>query len=360
MVIGLTYYFFSYFAIILAFYGFSNNLVKGNTRVIFYLISFLALNILRIIGQYEFEDIENYREIFSQVGTFWHGSFYDASIRDALNIDLGYLYLNSVFKSFGFSYEVFLFAIFVIQILIYYRFSNTFKVAPVISFAVYVSIMMMTFQIGMLRQALAFCFFLISLEFLDRKRIFVIFILIGSTFHLSLLFCISLIWVNKRINPTWFYFIFLISIFVYLNQINLFQALIPFFEGLSSLARVLFYLEVERPNNFLGIGFWERVLSFIAICLINVEITKKRLQTSHLNIIFNISVFTILFQILFASEPTILSRLRLYGQIFPLLYIGQYIFTMLKGHIYWLYRIPFLIYLSWYFTNQINYLIFAN
>ena len=360
MMLGVTYYLFSYFVVILFFYGISNSLIRGNTRVIFYLISFACLNGLRVIGQQQFEDIGNYRDIFYLVEPLWDHTFFDTSNLEGITTDIGYLFINAVFRSLGFSFEVFLFTIFAMQTAIFFRFSKVVRVAPVVSFPIYVAVILMTFQIGMLRQALAFCFFLLAIEFLDRKKIFTALILIAATFHLSALFCLLLIWTDKKINIKWFYLSFLTSLVVYLMEVNVFTLFTSSIEYFSGLSRVLFYLDVDRPNNFLGVGFWERVLSFFAICAIRLDLIKTNKQTSSLDILFNIAAFSIIFQLLFAQEPTILSRIRLYPQIFPLLYIGHYIFTMLYGRIYWVYRAPYMMYLAWYFTFQINYLIISS
>ena len=358
--LGLTYFLFGYFFVFLFFYGMSNNLVRGSGNVIFYLISFACLNGLRIIGQQQFEDIENYREIFHLVAPFWDHMFFDTSNLDGLTIDIGYLFINALFKSLGFSFDAYLFVLFALQTVIFFRFSKIVGVAPVVSFPIYVAMILMTFQIGMLRQAIAFCFFLVAIEFLDRKKFFAVLILIAATFHLSALFCLTLIWTDKRINIKWFYLGFLISLILYLMKINVIFLFTSWIEYFSQLLRVLYYLNVDRPNNFFGVGFWERVLSFFAICAIRIDLIKTNKQTSSLDILFNIAAFSIIFQLLFAAEPTILSRLRLYPQIFPALYIGHYIFTMLNGHIYWLYRAPYMVYLAWYFTFQINYLIVSS
>ena len=355
MSLGITYFLFSYFAILLSFYGLSNSLVRGNTRVIFYLISFAFLNGLRLLGQQLFEDIANYRELYYSVDLLWNAPFYDTSNLEGITTDIGYVFINAVFRSLTFSYEAYLFVIFTVQTAIFYRFSKAFGIAPVVSFSIYVALFLMTFQIGMLRQALAFCFLLVALEFLDRKRIFTVLILVGSTFHLSAMICLLLIWTDKKVNVNWFYLSFLVSIILYLMQVNVLEQLIPSIEYFSALSRVLFYLEVDRANNFLGMGFWERVISFIAICAIQIDLVKTNRLTASLGILFNIAAFSIIFQILIAEEPTIVSRLRLYTQIFPLLFIGHYVFTLLHGRIYWWYRTPFVVYLALYFVTQSYY-----
>ena len=360
MILGITYSLFSYFIVILFCYGISNSFVRGNTRVIFYLIAFGCLNGLRVIGQQQFEDIENYREIFYLVAPLWDHAFFDTSDMEGITVDVGYLFINAVFRSLGFSYEGYLTTLFAVQIAIFYRFSKTVGLAPVVSFTIYVAVFLMTFQIGMLRQSLAFCFFLVAISFLDRKNIFTVLILVASTIHLSALFCLCFIWSDKRINIRWVYLSFLISLVLYLMQVNVLAQFIPLIEYFGDFSRVIFYLNVDRANNFLGIGFWERVLLFFAICAIRIDLIRTNKHTSSLDILFNIAVASIVFQILFAAEPTILSRLRLYIQIFPLLYIGHYIFTLLYGRIYWVYRIPYMVYLTLHFSFQIHYLIVVN
>ena len=173
--------------------------------------------------------------------------------------------------------------------------------------------------------------------------------------HLSMLFCFFMIWTNKKINVWYFYLSFLGVLTLYLMKVNVLSLLVPYFELLDSFKRVLFYLDVDRENNFLGIGFWERVITFVALCAIRMDLIKTNRLLPKLNVLLNIGMFSIIFQLLLASEPTIVSRLRLYTQIFPLLLIGHYIFTLQRGHRYWIFRLPFMIYLSRYFVFQTSY-----
>lgn len=354
------YLLFAYFVMILLFGGTLKAAVGGNTRFVILLISVLCLNGLRLIGQNHFEDIENYREIYLTLPpldvTNPSSLLNHAFLND---VDVGYQTLNLIFRLFGFNFELFLFAIFTAQIAVFYKFSNTFGINPVVSFATYVAVILMTFQLGMLRQAIAFCFFLVAIQRVDRKILFVALILIGATIHKSILFCLLLIWCDKRISLGNFFIVFSISVALYLLQIDLVALVFPAFKEFDDFARVFFYLDVDRDNNYLGVGFWERMLLFFSISAVRNELNTRGKETWYMNVAFNVAMFAIIFQIIFFSSPTITSRLRLYAQVFPLIYISHYIFTELKGGIAWAYRTLYVLYLSWYFTFQINYLIEA-
>ena len=210
----------------------------------------------------------------------------------------------------------------------------------------------------MLRQALAFCFFLFALMYLNRKIIFILIILLGFTFHKSILFCLLFLWSDKFIKKKIIYGVFIVSLILYLFKIDIINYIMVYLniENEVEAGRVIFYMNVERENNFLGIGFWERIVSFILMNFFYVELIKKNKMTKEKNLIYNLGVFVILLQMIFFSSPTITSRLRYYIVIFPFIFISEYLFSEYKSNVKWIYQIIFCLYLFLYLFFQSTYL----
>lgn len=355
-----------FFSIIVLFYfiviQFFTNNVKLNSKDLSYFtlfFSFIVLSILRIYCQSFFDDIPNYRSIFETLKSisFVIQNGYGIELNDS-EVEIGYRIFNSIFKFFINDFYSFLFFISIIELSVFYFFCKKFKLNLVNAFPIYVALTYITFQIGMLRQALAFCFFLIALTYINRKIIYILIILLGFTFHKSILFCLLFLWSDKFIKKEIIYGVFIVSLILYLFKIDIINFFMDYLniEDEVEAGRVIFYMNVERENNFLGIGFWERFISFILMSFFYVKLLKKNKLTIEKNIIYNLGVFVILLQMIFFSSPTITSRLRYYIVIFPFIFISEYIFSEYKSNIKWLYQFIFCFYLFLYLFFQSTYL----
>lgn len=340
---------------------FANN-VKHNSKDLPYFVlffSFIVLTILRIYCQYFFEDIPNYRSIFETVQSisFVIQNGYGLEFYDA-DVEIGYRIFNSIFKFFLNDFQFFLFFVSIIELSVFYFFCKKYKISVVNAFPIYIALTYITFEIGMLRQALAFCFFLLALININRKIVYLLLIILGFTFHKSILFCLLFLWSDKFIKKEIIYGVFFVSLILYILKIDIVSYFMSYLgiEDQVEAGRVLFYMNVERENNFLGIGFWERVISFIFMNLIYVNLLKKNKVTQELNLIFNLGVFVILLQMIFFSSPTITSRLRYYIVIFPFIFISEYLFSEYKSSLKWLSQFLFCLYLLMYLYFQSSYL----
>ena len=330
----------------------------------FYLfISFILLNLLRLYGQSSFPDIPEYMSLFEKIQpisfVIKNGDGLDNVIALS-NVEIGYRYFISIFKLFSNNFSSFLFFISLIQLSVFYYFCKRFKISTVNAFPIYIALTYLTFQIGMLRQALAFCIFLIALIHINKKTIYILLIFLGITFHNSMVFCLCLIWVDKFISRKLIFFLFLFSLTLYLLKVDIINSIISFsgFEAEFNAGRTGFYLnEIDGQNNYLGIGFWERVILFISMNLIYKELLINKKINKYNNLIYNLGVSVIILQLFFFSSPTITSRLRYYTIIFPLIFISEYIYSTYKIKLKWTYQFFFSLYLFMYLYFQSNYLL---
>lgn len=349
----------------------ANNAKNFNNKGLeFYvlLLSFIILNIFRIYCQSFFPDIPNYKSIFetikpiSFVIKYGYGlEYYESSVEMGFyesSVEIGFKIIISIYKFFFNDFDFFLFLISIFQLSVFYFFCKRYKINTVNAFPIYIALTYLTFQIGMLRQALAFCCFLLALVYINKKYIFALFLLLGFTFHRSILFCIFLFWADRLINRKIFFAIFSFSIILYLLKIDLVKEFMPFLGIADTIqaGRVGFYLNVERPNSFLGIGFWERLISFILMNLVYTDLLRKNKINKYNNLIYNLGISVILLQMIFFSSPTITSRLRYYIVIFPMIFLSEYIYSEYKSRLKWLYQFLFFIYLLMYLNFQATYL----
>jgi hypothetical protein len=328
---------------------------KGLPYIILFL-SFIILNIFRIYCQSFFPDIPNYRILFETNQPLSSLIKYGYQKSD---VEIGFRMLITIFKIFSSNFSLFLFFISVIQLSIFYFYCKSYKISLVNAFPIYISLTYLTFQIGMLRQALAFCCFLLALVYINRKTLYLLIILVGFTFHTSILFCILFLWSDKFINRKVLYAVFLASLVIYLLRINIIDDVLNFFGmgHITEKGRIAYYLWVQRPDNFLGIGFWERIILLVLMNLAYADLLIKNKINKYNNLIFNLGISVILLQLIFFSAPTITSRLRYYIVIFPIIFLTEYIYSEQKNRLKWIYQSLLFIYLFMYLHFLASYLV---
>ena len=318
--------------------------------------SFIFLNFFRIYCQSIFPDTSNYEVVFKSTYPLSHLLTHG---HQELTIEFGFSLFISFFKLFSSNFEIFLFFISTIQLSIFYTFCKKLKISLVNAFPIYISLTFLTFQIGMLRQALAFCFFLLALIYINRKVIYLLLIFIGFMFHRSILFCIFLIWSDKLINRKILYVVIFSSLVLYLLKIDIIEIIYSFIENYipqPQKGRIDYYLMVDRPNNYLGIGFWERVILLVLMNVAYTDLLKKDKINEVNNLIYNLGTSVILLQMIFFASPTITSRLRYYIVIFPAIFLAEYFYSEQKNKLKWLYQSLLFIYLFLYLRFQASYL----
>lgn len=353
--------FFLYFVLIQFLANNAKDYINKTLPYFVIFLTFVVLNIVRIYGQFFFPDIPNYKHLFDQIHpiTFVLDKGFGLNEYGS-NVEMGYRYFISVFKLFSNSFSFFLFFVSLIQLSVFSFFCKKYKISLVNAFPIYIALTYLTFQIGMLRQALAFCVFLLALVYINKKIIYLLFILVGFTLHRSIVFCLLLIWADKFINRKIFYYLFLFSLVLYITQFDIVTYFIPFlgFESEFNAGRVGYYMnKVDLQNSYLGIGFWDRVLLFVLMNIIYSDLLAKNKINKRNNLVYNLGVSVILLQMFFFASPTITSRLRYFIVIFPLIFISEYIFNVTRSRLKWIYQFFFFMYLLMYLYFQANYLI---
>lgn len=332
----------------------------NNLKFVITLSGIIILEAFRFYCQSIFGDIPNYKSIFEDIDSisFVIKNGYGFEYYFA-NVEIGFSLLISFFKLFSNNFDCFLFFVSVIELSVFYFFCRKFKIKIVNVLPIYIALIFITFEIGMLRQALGFSCFLLGLINIKSKTRYILFITLGCTFHLSTVFCFFLIWTNKFVNRKIYYFIFLLSLILYSFKIDFLTTLSKYIEiiNFGNSGRFSYYLnEVDRANNYFGIGFWERVSFFTLMNFIYTKLLEQNKINRYNNLIFNLGISAILFQIMFFSSPTITSRLRYFVVIFPAIFISQYLYVEYKKKFKGFYQLIFSAYLVMYLFFLATYL----
>lgn len=318
----------------------NTNLKIGAYNIQFLLIwsSVLFLLLFQYIAQPKFNDYLNYTYFFSKVEPIDEvilGNDYNFQNPD-ISFEIGYKYLNSIFKAaidneFFYLLVLNITTIIVFGTFIYKKVCNKFLV-----FLVYFSIIYPSFQLGMLRQSIANTLFICALPSLYNRCNWKYYLIISLAvcFHTTALLLFLLPLFVYRQFPVKIVVLFFIigNVFYFLN-IDIVRLLLQgllFFESSSVTSSILYYLDSNYENNFLGVGFWDRTLQFIVICFIyNYLLNVKKLD-SMTKVILNISLFSFFLQLYSFNYPVFTNRLRFYFSLFIFLVIDKYISTSME------------------------------
>jgi len=236
----------------------SSSLVK-----IFYIF---ILIILWIISGWNTKngDLDNYELMYS----------YDFSADFFENLDVGFMYILSIFKGLGFSFQQFHVYIYFIYFLFVGWFIYKSSKKPVAAILVYILLFFFRDCIT-LRNSLSVIFLLLALYAYTRKGLkhkkiyFIVAILIASTIHVSFLAYLILLCSNNKINYKWLLCTSLGLAFVADTILS------------SVISLNLFSNNADfqnKYNDYLLGSSWFTPIMATATLLMNYNLTKKSLS----------------------------------------------------------------------------------
>lgn len=297
-----------------------------------YSIIFLSLIIIQVQYQHLFSDYDNYISFFNKVEPINEiiiGNKYNFD-NPEISFEFGFKIFTSITKFFQFDKELYLIFINIIVIIAYSIFIKRNVKHFFFVLISYYAIIYPSFQLGILRQAIASTLFIYSIHYIsDRKIIYSLIVLIASSFHLTALILLFLpYFASKEKFIKYFFYIFCFGELFYLLKIDIvsyvFNIITNSFSGPLSNS-IKYYLLSNYENNYLGIGFWDRSIQFILIFYIYLFLKKKEiLNVTHIEYI-NISLFNILIQVYSFNYPIMTNRLRFYFCLFPFLLYETYL-----------------------------------
>lgn len=299
----------------------------------FIVISLLLLFLFQIQAQPKFNDYLNYTSFYQKVEAIdqvFNGNNSNFKYPD-IAFEIGYKYLNSIFKYFTSNELIFLYAINIFSILIVCRFIKKYSYSFFLVFGAYYALIYPSFQLGILRQAIANVFFLYAVDCLvNRKYLYYfVIILIALLFHATAIILLLLpFFANRTLNVKLVIGIFVIGNLLYFFHIDVVIIILKgilLFSDLSISNSIIYYLDDGINNNFLGIGFWDRTLQFICLYFIYKSLSKKQALDVTTNLFFNIALFALLLQLYSFNYPVFTNRLRFYFYLFLFLLIDKYL-----------------------------------
>lgn len=313
----------------------NTNLKVGvhDIRFLFIGTSILFLLLLQSIIQPKFDDYINYTRFFSKVESIdevisGHDSYFK---NPEISFEIGYKYLNSIFKAVINNEFFYLLVLNIITIIIFWNFISKKTHYIFFVFLAYYSIVYSSFQLGILRQSIANTLFICAIPSLYNRCYCKYYLIISFAvcFHTTaLLLFLFPLFINRQFSIKIIVLIFIIGNVFYFFNIDvvhlLFQGLF-FFEGSAVASSILYYLDSAYENNFLGIGFWDRTFQFVIICFVYKSLLSLNKVNAITILFLNLSLFSLFLQLYSFNYPIFTNRLRFYFNLFLFLLIDRYI-----------------------------------
>lgn len=229
----------------------------------------------------------------------------DVSVGNA-GLELGFVYFTVFFKSLINNYFAFVFTNTLIDILLLNIFLKRYSKYYALSIILFIVFGGCGIEMNLLRNIKALLLFLVSLKYLQERRIVPYFLLniIGFFFHSSALIFFPLYFILNKQWPQWLIWgIFIVGNIIFLLHIKFLE---PITLGIADImggrmgvkARLYFASDFYSQAYGLGLGYIERVITFLLLILSQ----KKLKEQNAFNLIFINSFLLYFFIYFFFSE----------------------------------------------------------
>jgi len=216
--------------------------------------------------------------------------------------ELGYAFIASLFASLKLHYSIlFTFLAFIQMYFLFLTFKNYRDVLPWVVVTFMLGCVFLTFM-NTMRQQIAFCIFLYSIEFIRSKEIFkyFAFILLAALFHKTALMLLPLYFLfqykESYFNNLKVQFILLI-VSLFILYINIFEDLFNSMDAVINLVGYDKYIDlIDRDDSLLNSLDKERGMGFYIILIVDVILLAN---STKVKLYFNNTIFPILYDLYF-------------------------------------------------------------
>lgn len=302
----------------------SNVKQRRDVNILIIITYVLFLGLRGYIGS----DFKMYYVLYENIPSIGQGFFSSAYVND-LEVELGYVIYMSIIKTISSDYSFFIFINSLINIYIILLFFKRYSINVALALIVFLEIGGYVFEIDVQRNMKALLLFMLSLKYLEERKLFPYMFLngLGFLFHSSALIYVPLYWIlHKPINLSCFWKLYLLGNVVFFLKIPLLSfVMTPILDILGGRYAILAtnYLDTGVLSDYgMSIGFFVRIAGAILISVYYnrlIEFDKRM-------IIFINCIFVYLLIYAYFSEIRMLT-LRLsnlfffsYAIVIPMIY----------------------------------------
>jgi hypothetical protein len=238
-----------------------------------------------------------------------------------LDVEIGYLGLNLIFKTLGLGFQAVLFVVAAFSLFFKYEAIRKYSIYPFISVIIYFSSNFIIQDFGQIRQGLAIAMTLYSIGVIKERKLFkyLVMMAIAVSFHYSAVLFVPFYWIgnlklsNKKIAviigaSLIFYIAIVFGVFEYV------------FANIIKSEYILYKFKAYsgEPLGFFTFTFIFRVLIFAAFVALE---NKIRPNCRYYDILRNGYFISIVMYIVFNSNEGLATRGALYYKMFEILLI---------------------------------------
>lgn len=198
------------------------------------------------------------------LGWDWY-FYYPSFMKGTYTYEKGYMFfsrlIGGIYKNYSFYQSVMAF----IDLSVFYWFFKKYCKYPIITFAIFLSIQGLQMEVELLRNMKSIIFFLISFQFIEKRKIIPYMFLnfVGCTFHTSSLIYLPMYFIlNFKYNKKVVIYFFVIGVVYYLSDIKILTYFLKFLKG-GLQERIKGYLDYGVSFRGINYFFVERVIIFL-------------------------------------------------------------------------------------------------
>lgn len=184
-------------AFIASFIAFSFAGNNKKAQMLLLSVSCIVLTFVAGFRSLDFPDTRHYIDSFIfYTNNLWTYSIWD--VPDGYS-DKGFYFLSAVIKTFTSDYRIYLIIISILTFIFLYKSLKEYSILPLIGLLVYVSRFFIARNMMQIRAALAIVIVVYSIKYISRQDLkrFLLWMLWGTSIHLSMILAIPLYWINK-------------------------------------------------------------------------------------------------------------------------------------------------------------------
>ena len=336
---------FLVFEILLLFFAFGEILLKRTNWNLFYMI-YILLSLLTIVRYGVGTDFYNYEYIYNITPALDEGG-----VSEVFHGEVGYLFLSSVFKTFGAVFWFFNASIAFISMCFFYWGIKKYCIYPFFSLFIFYSVFYFTYPFNAIRQGLtiaAFWGILLHLLFVKKYKLYFIWTIILSLFHSSILFALLFPIILKiRLNKHAIIILLLIALLFPIQKAIL--VITPSFLH----AALYTYVDAEFSLN----AFMARFAFWVPIIYLMVKTQRDPYVSVEQKKMMELFLWGVIIYLMFASFSFIASRLNVYTRVLEIILLPLSCFSLKRIGNRIFFMIVFSFILIYLYIKNINMLI---
>lgn len=239
--------------------------------------------------------------------------------------ELGFVFINSIFRTFNIKFEIFAGIIALITMILIYRFIKRYSKLPIMSLTLFYVLYYLVYVLSGIRQGLAIAIFIgigIELYREEKYKIFILVILIAATIHSSVLIVLLILPIDKyKVSYKFYGAIIAAAIFIMICNIDMtIIKLLP----QTLYTKVLMYWD---SRNIPLMAFANRLVTFSIVLFFSSFIKE---ENEEIKLFKKLYIASFVLYIITIKSVTISSRISLYFKVFEIILIPNIIVQLIN------------------------------